>query len=139
MLTSVHVAHGALLVGGGVAFALLAATTPGPTAIVRVVPVRLHAVLDVGVALCLALAPVLPSLRPDLTGILVVEFAAVGWLRVTTLTSFSGRRRARAGPAGGGAQHALEAGAGAQHALEAGARRLGRHTGRVRRAWQRQR
>jgi len=47
----------------------------------------------VTVALCLALAPILPALRPDVTGILLAEFAAVGWLRLSTLTDFSRRNR----------------------------------------------
>jgi hypothetical protein len=97
--SSVHVSDGGLLVGAGVAFGLLALTGPGPLAVRRVCPPRVHAVLDVVVALCLALAPILPSLRPDVTGILLAEFAAVGWLRLATLTDFSRRARRAAGTA----------------------------------------
>ena len=97
MASSVHVSHGGLLVAGGIAFGLLAVTGPGPLALRRLCPPRLHAVLDVVVALGLAVAPVLPALRPDVTGILLAEFAAVGWLRLATLTDFSRRpRRIRA-------------------------------------------
>jgi hypothetical protein len=94
VLSSAHVSGGALLVGAGIAFALLGATGPGPLSVVRLCPPRVHALLDVVVALCLALAPVLPALRPDATGIVVAEFAALGWLRLSTLTRFSPRKRA---------------------------------------------
>ncbi len=162
--TSIHVSGGGLLVAGGVAFGLLAATGRGPTGLVRVCPPRVHATLDIAVALCLALAPILPSLRPDLTGILVVEFAAVGWLRLATLTTFT--RRARDGrghrgppaktatanaepgttPAAVDAQRDAPADRGpsapslgdlAQSALHDGARRLGQEAGRARRVWRR--
>jgi hypothetical protein len=149
VLTSVHVAGGGLLVVGGIAFGLLAATGRGPTGIVRVCPPRLHATLDVVVALGLAIAPVLPSLRPDISGILVIEFAAVGWIRLTTLTSFtrrapdaprevSGAKTSRA-PARERADTttAPALGAASRSALLGGARRLGREAGRARRAWKR--
>ena len=115
---------------GGLAFGVLAATGRGPTGIVRVCPPRLHATLDVVVAACLALAPVLPALRPDVTGIIVIEFAAVGWIRLTTLTAFTPRRTlvppsaAAPGPA-------------VPSAVRHGARRLGQGAGRARRAWRR--
>jgi hypothetical protein len=98
VLGSVHVSGGALLVGAGIAFALLAATGPGPLSVARVCTPRLHAVLDVVVALCLALAPVLPAMRPDATGVVVAEFAAIGWLRLTTLTRFASRKRDEPAP-----------------------------------------
>ncbi|HYA67934.1 MAG TPA: hypothetical protein VED63_04285 [Acidimicrobiales bacterium] len=147
VVTSVHVAGGGLLVAGGIAFGLLAATGRGPTGVAPVCPPRLHAALDVVVALCLALAPILPALRPDLTGILTVEFAAVGWLRVTTLTSFTRRTPVttpdgQAVPPPGRTAGDTDATAPAprsssRSAILGGARHLGRGAGRARRAWKR--
>ena len=94
-MSSVHVSHAILLLWAGVAFGLLAMTGPGALAVRRVCPPKVHAVLDVAVALCLALGPILPSLRPDISGIVLAEFAAVGWLRLATLTDFSRRSRRR--------------------------------------------
>ena len=34
----------------------------------------------------IALAPIVPALRPDIQGIIVIEFGAVGLIRVATLT-----------------------------------------------------
>lgn len=144
VVSSVHVGGGGLLVAGGIAFGLLAATGRGPTGVVPVCGPRLHATLDVAVALCLALAPILPALRPDLTGIITVEFAAVGWLRVTTLTAFTRRRSVTAPePKTGtptGAPDATTAStlrSPSRSAMLGGARRLGREAGRVRRVWRR--
>jgi len=134
VLSSVHVAHGGLLAAGGVAFGLLAATGPGPTGVVRVCPPRLHAALDVAVCATLAAAPLVPALRPDLAGILLVEFTAVGWLRVTTLTAFRRRPRPGAGPTTGTAP---APGGALQPAIDAGARRLGKGAARARRVWRR--
>jgi hypothetical protein len=128
VMSSAHVTDGGLLVAGGAAFGLLALTGHGPTGVVRVCPPKVHAVLDVVVALCLALAPIIPALRPDATGILIAEFAAVGWLRLTTLTSFTRPVRAAAATAPPPS---------AQAAIDAGARRLGKEAGRARRAWRR--
>lgn len=83
---SLHVDHGQLLVGGTVAFALLAVTAQGPLGLVRVVPRRLHVLIACVVCALFALAPVLPQLRPDASGIIIVEFGAVGLFRLATLT-----------------------------------------------------
>ncbi len=83
---SLHVDHGQLLVGGTVAFALLAVTAQGPLGLVRVVPRRLHVHIACVVCVLFALAPALPQLRPDASGIIVVEFGAVGLFRLATLT-----------------------------------------------------
>jgi len=128
--TSVHVSGGGLLVAGGLAFGILAATGRGPTGVVRVCPPRLHAAFDLIVAAGLALAPILPALRPDVTGIIVIEFAAVGWIRLTTLTAFTPRRAGEA-PSGS------VPGPVAPSAVRHGARRLGQGAGRARRAWRR--
>jgi hypothetical protein len=77
-----------LLLGAAGAFALLAVTARGPLGLVRICGLRLHATLDIVVAVALAAAPILPALRPDITGILVVEVAAVAWVRLATLTRY---------------------------------------------------
>ena len=63
---------------------------------------RLHAVGDVVVAGALGLAPVLPALRPDLPGVVVVEFVAFAWIRLATLTRYRppAGRGAAPGPVG---------------------------------------
>jgi len=139
-MSSAHVSDGGLLVAGGAAFGLLALTGHGPIGVVRICPPKVHAALDVVVALCLALAPIIPALRPDATGILIAEFAAVGWLRLTTLTRFT---RPVATTAAAAPTPAAEPsppsslGTSAQAAIDAGARRLGKEAERARRAWRR--
>jgi hypothetical protein len=77
-----------LLVAAG-AFVVLAVTARGPLGLVRICGPRLHATLDIVVALAVAAAPILPALRPDITGILVVEVAALAWVRLATLTRYT--------------------------------------------------
>jgi hypothetical protein len=84
---SLHVDRGGLLVAGTAAFALLAITANGPLGLVRVVPRRLHVYAVCVVAVVLALAPILPQIRPDVSGIIIIEFGAVGLFRLATLTS----------------------------------------------------
>jgi hypothetical protein len=83
---SVHVSGGGLLVAAAVPFAALAVTAEGPLGLVRVCPPRLHIALVVGVAALVAAAPLFPVLRPDIQGIIVLEFGAIGLIRVATLT-----------------------------------------------------
>ncbi len=99
-----HVGHSGVLLAGAGAFALLALTARGTLGVVRVCGPRLHAVLDVTVAIALAAAPALPALRPDVSGIVVVEVAAVAWLRLATLTRY--RRPAPAEPPAAGSRGA---------------------------------
>jgi hypothetical protein len=97
---SVHIARSGLLLAAAGAFAVLALTARGPLGIARLCGPKVHAALDIVVALAIAAAPLFPALRPDLNGILVVEVAAVGWLRLATLTSYTRpghRSGARAG------------------------------------------
>lgn len=75
---------------GAAAFALLGLTARGPLGVLRVCGPRVHAVGDVVVAGALGLAPILPALRPDLPGVVVVEFVALAWIRVATLTRYRG-------------------------------------------------
>jgi len=85
---SVHIARSGLLLGAACAFALLALTARGPLGVARVCGARLHGALDVAVALAAAAAPAVPVLRPDAAGVVVVEVAAVAWLRLATLTRY---------------------------------------------------
>jgi hypothetical protein len=84
----VHIGHSVLLVAGAAAFAALAITAKGPLGVARLCGPRLHALLDVVVALALALAPLVSALRPDAAGIVVVEVVALAWLRMATLTRY---------------------------------------------------
>jgi hypothetical protein len=83
---SIHVNHGGLLVAGALACLALAVTADGPLGLARVCGQPLHLTLAVAVAVLLAISPVIPSLRPDIEGIIVIEFGAIGLLRVCTLT-----------------------------------------------------
>jgi len=105
--SSVHISRSGLLLGAAGAFALLALTARGPLGVARWCGPRLHAALDIGVALVVAAAPLVPVLRPHWTGIVVVEVAAVAWVRVATLTRYTrpaqpdpGTSRPGASPAG---------------------------------------
>ena len=86
---SVHVANSALLVAAALAFALLAVTARGPLGIVRICRPWLHLTLVVSVAVVVALAPLLPAARPDIEGIIVIEFGAIGLIRLATLTDMN--------------------------------------------------
>ncbi len=83
---SIHVNNGELLVVGALAFFALAVTAHGPLGIARICSQSLHLVLAVVVGVLVAVAPVLPALRPDIEGIIVVEFGAIGLIRLATLT-----------------------------------------------------
>lgn len=83
---SVHVARSGLLVGGAVALLVLAVTAQGPLGFFRLIGQRLHRHLTMAVSVALMLAPLIPALRRDVQGIIVVEFGAVGLLRLCTLT-----------------------------------------------------
>jgi hypothetical protein len=86
---SIHIRHSGLLLVAAGAFALLAVTARAPLGLARVCGPRLHATLDVVVAVAVAAAPILPALRPDITGVAAVEVAAVAWLRLSTLTRYT--------------------------------------------------
>ncbi|HLI72790.1 MAG TPA: hypothetical protein VKU86_02845 [Acidimicrobiales bacterium] len=86
---SLHTARSGLLLGGAAAFALLALTARGPLGVMRLCGRRLHAAADIVVALALAAAPVLPSIRPSALGIVAIEVVALLWLRVVTLTRYA--------------------------------------------------
>jgi hypothetical protein len=95
---SLHVENGRVLVGAGVVYAALAVLADGPLGLLRICPRRLHVTLVVVASVAVALVPVVPALRPDLEGILILEVIAVGMLRLATLTSTApARPRAVAG------------------------------------------
>jgi hypothetical protein len=103
---SVHIGRSGLLVAAAGAFALLALTARGPLGIARVCGPKLHATLDIAVAVAVAAAPLFPTVRPDLNGIVVVEVAALAWLRLSTLTRYT---PSAPGGAGTGAAASLTA------------------------------
>ncbi len=90
---SVHVSGGATLIVAALAFALLAAAAQGPLGLVRICPQRVHVALVLTAAGLAAAAPAVPALRPDIEGIIVLEFAAVGLIRLATLTRTSEQSR----------------------------------------------
>ncbi len=83
---SVHVVKGRLLIIAAFVLAGLAITARGPLGIFRICGRRLHLLVMTAVAIAVALAPIVPALRPDIQGIIVVEFGAVGLIRLATLT-----------------------------------------------------
>ncbi len=91
---SVHVANGGLLVGSAIALFALAVTAQGPLGLLRICGQRLHLFLAMALSVVIALAPFVSALRPDIEGIIVVEFGAVGLFRVATLTRTGQAHRA---------------------------------------------
>lgn len=87
---SVHVANGGLLIAAAAALALLALTARGPLGIVRICGQPLHVLLVLAVAAMIAIAPIVPALRPDFEGIIVAEFGAIGLIRLATFAQSSG-------------------------------------------------
>jgi hypothetical protein len=83
---SVHSTNSSLMVVAGAAFALLAVTARGSLGIVRLFGQRLHIVLVMVVAVAVGLAPLIPAFRPDIQGIIVIEFSVVGLIRLATFT-----------------------------------------------------
>jgi hypothetical protein len=94
---SVRVSNGGVLVVGAGVFALLALTARGPLGILRICGPRLHVIVTIACSVVLALAPVVPGFRPDIQGIIVLEFVAVGVIRLATFT----RVTAPVGPGAG--------------------------------------
>lgn len=90
---SIHVGNSGLLVAVAIALVALVATAQGPLGVFRVCPPRLHLILVVVTAAVAAAVPIIPALRPDVEGIIVLEFGAVGLIRVATLTRSDEPRR----------------------------------------------
>jgi hypothetical protein len=86
---SIHVGNGGLLVGAGAALAALSITARGPLGILRICGQRLHVHAIAAVAVAVAVAPVFPAVRPDIEGIIIIEFGAIGLIRLATLTRIS--------------------------------------------------
>lgn len=86
---SIHVRGGGTLVAAAICYALLAALSRGPLGLVRLCSQPLHVVLVVVVATLAGASPLVPRFRPDIEGILVLEFATVGIIRMATLTRTS--------------------------------------------------
>ncbi len=84
---SFHVHNGIVLVVAGAAFALAAMTADGPLGVVRLCSRRVHVKVVVAIAILVTLVPVVPLLRPDVSGIVILVFSAVGVFRLATLTS----------------------------------------------------
>jgi hypothetical protein len=165
VVVAVHIGHSDLLLVAAVVFGLLALTSRGPLGLVRACGPRLHAVLDVAAAVLLALAPLVRPLRPGVVGIVVIEIVAVGWLRLATLTRYTGGTRSEGagavnrGPSADdttvvtdpptGSTLSVIRGLGrmtagaknrmpeAKTTLDSGARQVGAHAGRLQRAWRR--
>ncbi len=104
---SVHVTNAVVLVVTGVLVALLAVTAEAPLGVVRICSQRLHIVLVVSVAIAAGAAMLLPALRPDVQGVLVMVLAIVAIVALATRTTVTsgtgssarwGRRRAGRGP-----------------------------------------
>jgi len=83
---SAHVSRGTLLIVAAAVLAGLAVTARGPLGILRICGQRLHVLLVLAASAAIAVAPIVPALRPDIEGIIVVEFGAVGLIRLATLT-----------------------------------------------------
>ncbi len=81
-----HVARGALLVVVAAVLAGAALTADGPLGVVPRCGRRLHARLVMAVSVAAAVALLLPALRPDAEGVVVTVVAAVGLVRLATLT-----------------------------------------------------
>ena len=91
---SLHVGHGGLLAGAGAALIVVGLVSHGPLGALHVLPARGHAAADLLVVAGLALGPLAPALRPDLTGIVTAEVAAAVLLRVWSLTRYRPRPQA---------------------------------------------
>jgi hypothetical protein len=95
---SVHVNNAGLMIAGAGALVALAVTAQGPLGIFRICSQRIHLLLLVIAAAAVAVAPIVPVLRPDIEGIIVIEFGAVGLIRLATLTLATEYRRTGAAP-----------------------------------------
>lgn len=82
---SLHVTRAAVLLGAAAILAAISLTAKGPLGIVRLVGRPAHRALAVVVAAGMALAPLVPVLRPSVAGIAILELGAIGLVRVATL------------------------------------------------------
>ncbi|MGH9097090.1 MAG: hypothetical protein ACRDWB_06670 [Acidimicrobiales bacterium] len=84
---SLHVSRGGVLAVAGAVFAALALTADGPLGVIRIFGRRLHVGMAVVAAVLVAVSPVIPSIRPDIEGIIILELVAVGIIRLATLVN----------------------------------------------------
>jgi hypothetical protein len=84
---SLHVDRGGVLAVSGGVFAALALTTDGPLGVIRVFGRKRHVLLAVVAAVLVALSPIVSPIRPDIEGILILEIAAIGIIRLATLVN----------------------------------------------------
>lgn len=82
---SLHVTRAAVLLGAAGVLTAMSLTAKGPLGVVRLVGRPTHRVLALAVAAGMALAPVVPALRPGVDGIAILEIGAAGLARVATL------------------------------------------------------
>jgi hypothetical protein len=99
---SVHVVHGGILAGAGVLLLALALTADGPLGIYRVCGQRLHRTLVFALVSVLVVVACIPSLRPDLEGLLVIALAMVALVVLSSRTTITGGRGRRRGGRGRG-------------------------------------
>ena len=92
---SVHVPNSGLMVAAAGVIAALAVTANGPLGIFRICRPWLHLTMVISVAAVVAVAPIIPTLRPDIEGIIVIEFGAIGLIRLATLTDMRPSSRSR--------------------------------------------
>ncbi len=92
---SAHIHDGGLLVASALAFLVLAVSADGPLGIVRICAQPLHVTVAIAVSIAVALAPIIPGIRPDIEGLIVLEFGAVGVIRLATLTQITASPRTR--------------------------------------------
>jgi hypothetical protein len=97
---SVHVSRGGVLIGGALAYGALAVTANGPLGIFRLVSRTMHVRLAIVVSALLAVSPIISALRPDIEGIIVMEFGAIGVIRLATFTVTDGPGLRSGGRAG---------------------------------------
>ena len=93
---SVHVAGGSLLAASGILVGLLALSVQAPLGVVRICSPKVHLVLIRVLSVSMTAALVVPASRPDLEGIVIVLFAAVALILLSTRTAVRGgwgRRR----------------------------------------------
>jgi len=99
---SVHVAGGALLATSGVLLGLFTLSLDAPLGVVRVCSPRVHRFLIRLLAAAMSVAVAIPGTRPDVEGIVIVVFAAVALVVLSTRAAALGGtgRRRRGAPRG---------------------------------------
>jgi hypothetical protein len=95
---SVHVAKGGVLAASGILLGLFALSLQAPLGVVRICSPRLHLVLIRVLTVAMAASVVVPATRSDLEGIVIILFAAVALIMLSTRTAaIVGRRRPEKG------------------------------------------